>query len=1652
MVNELLYENSRTRVWRLGQADRGSSIRKEPRGPEAARRVRHERSILSRLDGVRGVPRLLPSVDEATAILLEDCRGVPLSERLASGPVDPAQLLAWAVVLVEIIGAVHHRGVVHKDVNPANILLYGAPDCPMLIDYDLATTFAVERPGFTHHNEIAGTLAYLAPEQTGRTGWSVDQRTDLYGLGATLYEMATGTPPFGDGDPLQLTHDHLIRVPVPVCEVNPAVPAALSAIIAHLLEKEPDRRYQSAEGVLYDLRRLAEPRQAPVGFTPGRHDFPRRLSAPSHLIGRGHEVGVLRDALDAAICGQVRALLVCGPPGVGKTALIDELRPIVTAAGGWFVAGKFDQYRHDASTNAVRQAMRGLGRLLLAEPEAELAAVRSRLNEALGTNAGLAAAVLPEFEGLLGVDPEPAGRDDPLRAQVRLHQAAAQILRTLVSPQRPLVIFLDDLQWAGTGPIRFLDTVLGGESLHGVLLVGAYRDAEVDPSHPLSVLLARWRQLDPPPPHLYLSNLPPDDLGVLLAEMLRVPAAEGADLASAIGPRTDGNPFDTVEFVNALRRDGVLSPAVSTDGWAWQPNDVRQHVGVGDVVALLAGRVAALPEPARELLQTMACLGADLELDLLTAATAGVAGGPAGPGQVDGTVADLDDVLAPALEDGLLVMEAAGGLRVRFRHDRIQQAVYGSLGRAERQVRHLAIARRLAAVPGYRVIAAEQYLPVAGDLAETAERRRVAVLFRDAARHARMLASYPVVERFLAAAGQLLEPSHTAADARLRVEVCVERHAALLGLGAFDEADSVYKEIEAAGQWLLLADAASLQIAGLLMRGRPADAVELGLSVLERLEHPAPAPADLMPAIHRGIAALQAWVATGSAEVDVQRGVNTDPRDNAVARVINRTIPAAFFAGSPVMAWLMTSAAQMWAGKGVSAALIGPMAHASFVTIVVSRDYRTGHAAVSRVLAVGEALGYELETAQARTLHALSASPWFDPIEESIRHARRAREALIRGGDLMHAAFTYYVTVGEAIENAPTLDDAMAEMDSALAFVARTGADHVGAYVLAWRQAVRTLRGETHTPGGADDASFDERTHLERLAANPTAAGTYHLMRALVSAVFANPEGLARHAPVAYAMMPAYEATHATGLAHLVQALSLLWQAREAAAPQRTEMLAAADHCRGWVADRTIEAPHNFLPWRCLLDAERAWTTGDFQAATLAFDAAQREVDSRQSPWLQRALITERRARFGLAHGLEHAGRAALREAADHYRQWGATAKVDCLTREFPFLQATAEPVTETHDTASTRRSSSVSPQMIDILAVLRASQALSSETNLARLQERVTEVLCTLTGATGAHLLLRDTDTDTWFLLPVRGGGPDRLPVEQAATLGLLPLSAVRYVQRTGESLLAEDATRDDRFARDPYLRGVPECALLVVPILSRGEPSAMLLLENRRARAAFGSNRLDTVQLIAGQLSVSLDNALLYAALEDKVAERTQALRDANDRLELLAVTDALTGLPNRRRLIETLAAEWTHALRSHTPIALAMIDVDHFKLYNDHYGHLAGDECLARVAAAIASNLRETDVVARYGGEEFAVVLPGTDRRIGAKVAERVRAAVAALAVPHQTSHHGIVTVSVGLAATVPAPHATAEQLLETADNGLYEAKHRGRNQVSLSPPDG
>jgi PAS domain S-box-containing protein len=559
---------------------------------------------------------------------------------------------------------------------------------------------------------------------------------------------------------------------------------------------------------------------------------------------------------------------------------------------------------------------------------------------------------------------------------------------------------------------------------------------------------------------------------------------------------------------------------------------------------------------------------------------------------------------------------------------------------------------------------------------------------------------------------------------------------------------------------------------------------------------------------------------------------------------------------------------------GPAAALVDPLSHAGFVTIMARDDYRTGHRVVQRVITASDGRRYELESTQARFIYVLSVSHWFEPLEDVVEQVRGVHERLAEAGDLQNAPYIPVVLLPPLLDCAPSVDALGADVDAGLALGRRLGYEPVVDIVTAFRQLGLALRGETAGPGSFSDAAFDEDAFLSRLLDDQGSAGVrgpFAVLRALSAAVFGQADDLDRYADLAGQALPALAGLYWGAPGNVVWGLALAQRVRTAGADERPGLLRELDDVCDWLARRAEDSPGTFRHLATWLGAERSWAVGDVPAALAAFDSALGDVQHRQRPW-QRALITERAGLLHLEHGLEHTGRILLHGAHDCFQAWGATGKVAQLERDHSFLRnlgqrpgvtqrshghATVAPGRSQGRTQGRHGTLAVSSRSIDLMAVLKASQALSSETNLEQLRARVVEVLSALTGATTVRLLLWNDDAQQWYL-PSGGGGEAAMSLEDAAAGALLPVSAFRYAERTREPLLVEDAARDDRFRRDPYLAGADHCSLLVVPVITHGALRAMLLLENRLSGGMFTADRLDTVVLIAGQLAVSIDNAL--------------------------------------------------------------------------------------------------------------------------------------------------------------------------------------------------
>jgi len=653
---------------------------KRARRPEDAERLRQEFAVTRALPGLRTVrPIALEPGPDGPVLISQDVGGESLVSCIHNRLSLP-NFLQFALQMVDAVAEVHAARLVHKDIKPSNFCLDAKRQSVFLADFSVAEQLPEGEDDLPRTSALGGTLAYVSPEQTGRTEQLVDYRADYYSLGVTLYELLAGTLPFDSSDPLEIVHGHIAKDPPPLPET---VPAPLAAIVNKLLAKSPDERYQSAAGLRRDLATCLEHLQQRgqcAGFTIGEHDVPERFRIPSRVYGRDREIQTLLSVFEGITQphGSPSLVLVSGYSGIGKSSLIHELRRPIAKARGRFVAGKFDQVRRDIPYATLAQALDNLALQLLGDNDTQFELVRKRLRSALGPNARVIVDLSPRFGTLLG-NPPPVAELPPAEARARLHAALGRFFSAIAPIEHPLVLFFDDLQWADPASFRVLRALLTESDVGHLLVVGAYRDNEVSPSHPLMLTLAEIERDDVHIETISLTGLPEQHLEQLVTDMFSIDEEKARGLAHLLYEKTHGNPFFAIRFLHELHRDGLLVFDSAKATWRWDLTAIRERKYAENVVELLTGHIDRLPEQSRRALEIAACLGSVVGTHDLAVA-------------LQRSEEAIADDFAAAVRDHLVLRVTDG---YKFSHDRVQQAAYERIAESERPFAHRNLGRAL---------------------------------------------------------------------------------------------------------------------------------------------------------------------------------------------------------------------------------------------------------------------------------------------------------------------------------------------------------------------------------------------------------------------------------------------------------------------------------------------------------------------------------------------------------------------------------------------------------------------------------------------------------------------------------------------------------------------------------------------------------------------------------------------------------------------------------------------------------------------------------------------------------------------------------------------------------------------------------------------
>lgn len=1598
-------------------------------------------------------------------MIQEDIGGEALDKllRARAGGLALDEFFDIALQLCAALDEVHRQGVIHKDINPSNLVWNRERRLLQLIDFGIAGELPQETQGIVNPHALEGTLRYMAPEQTGRMNRLVDYRADFYALGATFYELLTGQAPFDALDAMELVHCHIARAPDWSHPSLAQLPGCLLAVVQRLLEKNAEQRYQSLHGLERDLESC---RAAAPATTAGLSDRNGRFLVPQTLHGRERAIEALLAAFERCAAGSCEMLLVAGFSGIGKSAVVNEVQKPIVARHGCFLSGKFDQFQRDVPYASLIEAFQGLVRQLLSEPEEPLRQWAGKLRAALGSGLGVMVELIPELALIVGAT-EPAAALAPEQAQVRLSRLFPRFVAVFAAAGHPLVLFLDDLQWADAPTLRMIELFMreGGDG--HMLVIGAYRDNEVDSVHPLMALrdglLAGGVRLST----LALGALAEHDVAQMLSATMRVPAPACAPLARLCLRKTGGNPFFLNQFLHAINDAGLLCYRPAQDCWEWDLAAIEQADYTDNVVDLLLEKIRRLPAATQRLLQLAASIGNRFTLDTLAV----VAECAAWHTQQDLWPA-LDAGLVQPLDERYKYLGAdAGenGVGYRFLHDRVQQAAYQSADAGARAASHLRIGRLLLKHATDQrqeqpLIEIVEQLNAGRALIDDAEECvQLAQLNRRAGVRTRRSAAFQATLAYMRIGLELLPDGAAQQHPELWLDLQLGAAEAAYLCGQFDAAEAIYPLVRAAcATPLLESRCIAVQAHQYQLQGRLLDAIAVqreGLALLGvEIPHDTAQLKARFDEIFADIARLH-----GKRDPDelLAAGEMSDPGAVAAMQMMQGLWMAGYYAGqqelTALTVLLMTRLSMQQGSSDFSSVAYVGYAHMLAVhSGDVARGYRFG--------AMALALARSRANLQTRTLTGLMfaalTSHWTRPLRVSDALYDEAFGWALEIADFVQVGVVVAVRATERIILGEPLPELLQAIERDLALMRANGQQAMAdCCVAAAVQPIKCLMGQTARSDSYDDAGFSEARFLEQYGGSPLYRA-YFLQGKIRNAYLfdaADAEALAGQLDIVAKMM--------RGQAKVPEAsfyAALTWirgLRRDPARADAGELLARIDTLQAQLARWAGQGP-DIGARHALVQAEMARYRQDLPLATRCYQQAIDAAGVAGYVNIQ-ALGNELCGECWLEQEQPRVAAVFIGDAIARYRQWGADGKAAQLQESHEALLARAagrgrraRVGAMTHSGAASSRTGGNSA--LDLVSLLKAAQTLSNQVGLRNVLQRLIGIVRENSGAQVARLLLlsegscrleADIDGDDVTVLQAR------LVDFDAASDPQFPLSLLRYVIRTGAEVIEDRIADASRFAADPYVQQQRPRSVMCLPIRRGGMIEGILYFENRLAEASFTEERVEFLRMLGAQAMISISNARLHDSLEQRVAERTAQLEEANRKLATLSATDSLTGLANRRHFDETLRSEWARASRIGQPLAVVMLDVDYFKNFNDRYGHQAGDACLVRVAHALeASARRASDLTARYGGEEFSIVLPNTGADEARQIGETLRRAIEQLDIANEGAAEGQVTISVGIAIQSEQDAADPDALMRLADAALYRAKNAGRNCVVLSEDAG
>ncbi|USD66636.1 diguanylate cyclase [Vibrio sp. SCSIO 43136] len=1636
--------------------------------PRQLSALKREYQIMSAIEGDgRGVPTQIEFIElKNSAVLVREwVEGISLREYLDTHHLSLQSSLTIGIAIAQLLSAVHRQSYCHRDISPGNIIFNPETQQVSLLDFGSSLEFPDRARGVIKPNFIEGSIPYMSPEQTGRMNRGLDYRTDFYSFGVLLYELFTGQLPFETKDTNELIYSHIALEPTAPDEISPMVPKALARIVLKLLSKKPDNRYQSAEGVEADLSQcLAAWTKfgAIEPFELASAELNSSLRIPETIYGREQETERLLDAFAQTSQGNGHLVFVAGHSGIGKTSLVRELYRPLTAQGGYITSGKYDQLLRHQPYSAILQAVSGLFRQIISESHDSVTFWQQALQQAVGGNGQVLIDVIPELELLIGPQPQVM----PLSAEAastRFNTTFFNLIHALGTTGKPIVLFIDDLQWIDPASLTLLEAVTAQLSQSTLMIIGAYRDNEVLEHHPLMIAMPTLQGNCTNTVVVELSELPKDTLIDLLKDSVVLSPSEYEQLNATLCDKTGGNPLIYKTMLTTLYTQQLLSFDYESKRWVWDQKALNLMPRAENSVAMLQSNMSGLDTQTLELLKLAGCIGNTFSLDLLTALSNHGRSELAKsliPAVSKGYIQPLDDDFELYTTDGY---DKLPDTQFIFVHDRIQQAAYSLLSSEEQEKLHWAIGQKLLSKqtdePSERVLFdAVEHQNQGYRYATSEEKSLLVKLNLMAGKRAKRSAAFSVAHSCLSHAKTILQQLGDATNSDLSVTIDLELAQACYLVSEFDAAEALYSDLRSRD----ISDQEKLNLYNIQAKqyhhqGAYQRSLEYEYEALQLLGIELPEDDESLMAL---FGEEQNKIEKLLEQTDHQRLLHQANIEDECFSLTHELLFDAFTDGyllgkGPLLAVVAATSARLSMERGNCAA--SSAGYINYATILCSSgNYRQGHEIGQ--LAIKLADKYQNPVFKNYTYHvfSLGINHWLEPLKSSYDYWHEASKLSMESGS-PYAGWVFLQMPHVLLASGASLEQVQAQADSSLDYLTGNRLGDIAQLLqLIVLQPLRHLKGETPSFSSIDGELFCTEQLLTDYQEAPFFFGhtAYSVLRASLLARDILP------ATTLKAWLPIIENTVQAQIIQVdscfYTGLHLTAGCTELSGKERDKQLAwvesLVDKFKVW----SELCPGNFAHKSLLLQAEVKRLEGDVLGAFDLYELS-REAALESRFLMDAALADELAGLFWSQAGKPYQAQHYLQRSLEGYEQWGASGKVAALVEQYPELEAShvssGVNISSTIDsTVNTDDFSSI----LDMSSVVKASQAVSQHMQMDKLAEELLNLAVENAGATRGLLLL-ENGGDFFVTQKVTAEndtndteGLDKPYAESAC----LSRTIVRYVINSGQPVVYTPTEHDEQFERCNYLRQQGDISVLCVPIIRQGTMSGVLYLENTHLAEAFQADRVQTLKIIASQAAISLENARMYRDLEEmnnnleelvkertkKLYEANQQLTDTNQTLYTLSTTDQLTGLYNRRFVEEQLHNLLESDPQSRHPVSLLMLDVDHFKSVNDNYGHNTGDRVLVNVSASIKASIRSVDMAGRWGGEEFIVLCMSdidgattSAKKLGQQIAKQDNSPVEQ------------VTVSIGV--TPVLNKDTIDSVLNRVDQALYSAKNSGRNQVMI-----